>query len=86
MREAQYAFGKEKTILELEGQNIMNYTSILVITSISFLITMWLSEEFLFKTVTSKIKVTIVCIIIFLLLFMILVHYFQKIKFEIRRL
>ncbi len=79
-------YDQEKTVLELDAQHVLNYMNILVITTISLLLTNWLSGEFIIQTISGKIVLTIIALMISSLTFITLLGNFKEIKVRIIQL
>lgn len=79
-------YDQERTVLELDAQHVLNYMNILVITTISLLLTNWLSGEFIIQTISGKIVLSIITLMISSLAFITLLGNFKEIKLRITQL
>ncbi len=77
---------KEKTILEIEAQHAINYLNILVITTISLAVSIWISNETILKTLEIKFLSTLVLLGMFVYFILKIYDILNNTKIKIRLL
>lgn len=79
-------FEKQKTILEIEAQDIINNVNILVITFLSIIISLWLSEDIIIKSLILKIILSTGSLIVCMVFKIILTENLRDVKRRIELL
>lgn len=77
---------KEKTVLEIEAQQILNYFNVPYVIAASILLTLWLTTGIVIQKLTWKIMVSLLIFMISMLFIILLKQELMRIKIKIRSL